>query len=70
MVSCYTELHKWDMFSSGQVPGLMPGTWSCLLAFLGGRPKVKSRHHRFADKSTVAETNQKVPKVLIAPSHP
>lgn len=43
MFSCYSELHEWDMFSSGQVPRLMLGTWSCLLAFLVGETKGKEQ---------------------------
>lgn len=43
MFFSYTELHKWDVFSSGQVPRLMPGIWSCLLPLLGEETEGKDQ---------------------------
>lgn len=65
MFFCCTELHKWDVFSSGHAPRLTPGTWSSFPAFSGRRPKVKSQELQASQQAT----NQKVPKVLIALSH-
>lgn len=52
-----SQVNAWHM----ELPSCLP--W-------GERKKVKSRHHGLANKSRVAETNQKVPKVLTAPCHP